>query len=84
MATIAHQPTNVQPAPDDDDIPPIQWITEEESRVMFDEAAHATFGISGEEFLRRYDAGAYTPPEIFEGTNHSKLVEMEMLIPLVR
>jgi len=85
MATTANQPTAVPPVPHEDDgVPPIHWTTEEEGRAMFDDAARAMLGISGEEFLRRYDAGEYSPVEIFEGPDHGKLVSLEMLIPFAR
>ncbi len=37
-------------------------------------------GVSGEDFLEKYDAGDYD----FDGEDHCKLVRMEMLIPFVR
>ncbi len=37
----------------------IRWLTDEEARAIFDQKARATMGMSGEEFLRRYDAGEF-------------------------
>jgi hypothetical protein len=34
-------------------------LSKEEARAIFDEAIPRLLGISGEEFLRRYDAGEY-------------------------
>jgi hypothetical protein len=34
-------------------------VTQEEARAGFDRACQRNLGISGEEFLRRYDAGEY-------------------------
>jgi len=84
MATTAHRTTAVGPAPDDDNLPPIQRLTKDEGRAIFDQEARSTFGISGDEFLHRYDAGAYSAPEIFDGPDHFKLIDLVMLLPLVR
>lgn len=49
-----------------------------QSRAAFDEAARLYLGVSGEEFIRAYDAGAYDAdlccPEV---------AQMAMLLPLV-
>ena len=34
-------------------------LTREEGRELFDKAARRALGISGDEFLRRWDAGGY-------------------------
>ncbi|ADG88235.1 hypothetical protein TBS_05010 [Thermobispora bispora] len=36
-------------------------LTEEEGRKFFDEVTRAELGMSGDEFLRRYDAGDLLP-----------------------
>jgi hypothetical protein len=36
---------------------PIDWLDAAEGRAFFDQQAHAQLGISGDEFLRRWDAG---------------------------
>jgi hypothetical protein len=38
----------------------VREATHEEGRRLFDERARELLGISGEEFLRRWDAGEYT------------------------
>ena len=37
----------------------IRFLNEEESREYFDRQARRLLGISGDEYLRRYDAGEY-------------------------
>jgi hypothetical protein len=52
------------------------------AREMFDQAARATVGLSGEEFLRRYDAGAFRD---YEDTPEGRqLLHLIMLIPFGR
>src|SRR5215210_5234989 len=41
----------------------IRELSKEEGREMFDRAAQRKLGISGEEFLRRWDAGDYDDPD---------------------
>jgi len=53
-------------------------LTEEEGRKFFDEVTRAELGMSGEEFLRRYDAGD------FRGTDDPRVVGVIMLIPFAR
>jgi len=54
----------------------IRWLTTEESHALFDEAARYYLNMSGEEFLRRYDAGEFEA-EIDE---RPELRHMKMLI----
>ena len=37
----------------------IRFLDDDESRAYFDRQAQRLLGISGEEFLRRYDSGEY-------------------------
>jgi len=67
MATAVHTPT---PEP----------VTEQEGSAMLDEQARARLGISGEEFLRRWDAGDYAQPE----HDQPAVAKVAMLIPLAR
>jgi hypothetical protein len=39
------------------------WMTPEEEHKLFDERARKEFGLSGQEFLRRYDAGELDPDD---------------------
>lgn len=40
-------------------VPGVHVLTWEEGKEIFDQEARQSLGISGEEFLRRYDAGDY-------------------------
>jgi hypothetical protein len=66
----------------DEDEPRWRILTMEEGRAYFDEASRNLLGISGEEFLRRWDAGEYRDaPDTPES---SGIRSMAMLIPLAR
>jgi hypothetical protein len=55
-------------------------LTEEEGRAMFDEEAQRLLGISGEEFVRRYDAGYYDDkPEL-----HEQVIGLYFMLPFFR
>jgi hypothetical protein len=60
----------------------IYFPTREEAREIFDREAQKLLGISGDEFLRRWDSGEYGPiPDTPEGR---KLGRMSGLISFVR
>ena len=60
----------------------IQFLTPEEGRELFDREAQRLFGISGDEFLGRWDSGEYGPiPDTPEGR---KLGRMYTLMGFVR
>ncbi|HUG62166.1 MAG TPA: hypothetical protein VMP03_09980 [Methylomirabilota bacterium] len=40
-------------------VPGVHFMSEKEGRYLFDVQARKNFGISGEEFLARFDAGEY-------------------------
>lgn len=64
-------------AEDPDAIPGVHFTTPEEAREIFDRQARETLGISGDEFLRRWDAGEYRPvPDTREGRKIGRLVMM--------
>jgi hypothetical protein len=71
---------------EDDEIDPdedigVVFLTPEEARDLFDNRARMELGISGEEFLRRWDAGEYTPiPDTPEGW---KVGRLYMMFPFV-
>lgn len=74
----AHQFDDDEPDDDDDVI----VLTEEEGAALFDREARKALGISGEEFLRRWDAGEIPPvPDTPEGRPLGNLV---MMLPFVR
>lgn len=58
----------------------IEVLSDEEAREIFDRRARRLLGISGEEFLRRYDRGDYHGQEYED----LAVVSVEMIIPLVR
>lgn len=63
-----------------DATPPPEEISDEDAQRIFDEVAQRKLGISGEEFLRRWDSGRYASlPE-----ENPRAQEVAMLIPLVR
>ena len=90
MATTAKQPHQPdQPAirVDDDPaspyyVPPIRWLTLEEGRALFDERARELMGMSGEEFLRRWDAGEFDA--LFDTPGNQNLTDLALLIPFAR
>lgn len=64
------------------EIPGVDVVTREEGLAIFDRDARQALGISGEEFLRRWDAGAYQPvPDTVEGR---AIGQLAVLIPFVR
>ena len=60
----------------------VRFLDDEESHQFFDEQARRLMNMSGEEFLRRYDAGEFEAE--LDGPRHSVLVEMIMMIPFGR
>ncbi|HEV2106816.1 MAG TPA: hypothetical protein VGR16_00985, partial [Thermomicrobiales bacterium] len=45
--------------PAKDGLPPVYTVTPEQGRRLFDEAVRREMGISGEEFIRRWENGDY-------------------------
>ena len=66
----------------------IRYLTREEGIQLFDLHAKRRYGISGEEWLKNYDAGEYNDALSFANevslNDHCKAVDMHMLIPFVR
>ncbi len=62
--------------------PEIVWVSPEDGRRMFDEAARKWLGISGDEFFRRYDAGASA--DMVESEDNRHVVDLYLLIPFAR
>ncbi len=54
-------------------------LSPEEGRVFFDETCRAYLNMSGEEFLRRWDAGEYA--EVADDPAHADVMYLAMLIP---
>ncbi|MGH2616767.1 MAG: hypothetical protein ACRDJC_16150 [Thermomicrobiales bacterium] len=60
----------------------VYFPTPEEARAIFDREAQRTLGISGEEFLRRWDNGEYQP--VPDDTEGRKIARMSMMISFAR
>jgi hypothetical protein len=58
-------------------LPSVIELDEEQSRAFFDEKARELLGISGEEFLRRWEAGEYD--EIADLPGHWDIMYLAML-----
>ena len=58
------------------------WLDAEDERQAFDEQARALLGISGEEFLRRLDAGIYD--DVRDDIAHRDVMYLSLLADLVR
>jgi hypothetical protein len=66
----------------EEDVPPLYFLTPEEEREQFEARVREVMGISGQEFLRRLDAGEYD--DIYDKTSHPlglKVVELDMMRP---
>lgn len=60
------------------DLPGVRVLTPEQGREMFDRQARLRLGMSGEEFIRAWDAGE------FGGRDDSDLMGLAMLLPFAR
>ncbi len=60
---------------------PIRMASVRDGKALFDHQARQALGISGEEFLRRWDAGVYRANDSDEGRAARRLA---MLIPFAR
>lgn len=63
-----------------DDIPGIEVLSPEEAMVYFDQQARKLVGLSGEDFLRQWDAGTYQPTIGSDGEDR-KLNRLLMSLP---
>ena len=78
MSAQRHAEVEVRLTLNDDDVT-IDELTPEEAWDVFDRAAQNDLHLSGEEFLRRWDAGAFRADPDQPG-----VMDVAMLIPLVR
>lgn len=79
--TMTEEAASAQAIEDEeDDLSPLIIVTPEEGRRIFDEAARAWMGMSGEEFLRRLDAGEYY--DIADAPGHRHIMHLAMMRPL--
>jgi hypothetical protein len=60
----------------------LRLVSDDEARALFDQRARHVVKMSGEEFLRRYDAGEFD--DVPDDTEHGALIELIMLVPLGR
>ncbi len=60
----------------------IRWLTPDEGRQYFEEQVQKRLGISGDEFLRRLDAGEYQ--DIPDDPEHWPIIELSMLVDFAR
>jgi hypothetical protein len=60
-------------------IPGVAFLDEDEWFAMFDDAVRKQLGISGDEFIERWNAGEYA--EIADEAGHRHLIDLAMLIP---
>lgn len=72
------------PSPGEDGfvLPPVVELSDEEARAHFDRQARHLVGLSGEEFLRRYDRGDYAGSE--EDDFGRAVIHLEFVIPFGR
>jgi hypothetical protein len=61
---------------------PIRWLDDDEGRAFFDEQARAQLGMSGAEFLRRWDAGGFAAT--VDDPEPPALHRLAALIPFAR
>jgi len=60
----------------------IRWVSDEEAHAIFDAKARRLMGMSGEEFLRRYDAGEFA--DIHADGENRAFVSLELMIAFGR
>lgn len=60
------------------DVPPVREATLEEGMVMLDRRARRRLGVSGAEFLRRWEAGEYAA-----NPDQPGVIDVTMLLPFV-
>ncbi len=60
----------------------LRFLDKDEGREYFDARARELMGMSGEEFLRRLDAGEFD--DIFDDPNHPEVLHLAMMRPFAR
>jgi hypothetical protein len=77
---MATKRTDKPPVPEDDGPPEIEgvaFLTPQEARARFDQEAHRVLGISGAEFVRRWEGGEYA-------ADPERVMELVVLLPMAR
>jgi hypothetical protein len=69
-------------ATEDDELPGVIYTSPGEGRRMFDEAARIWTGMSGEEFIRRWEAGEFA--SLPDDLAHRRYVDLILMIPFAR
>jgi hypothetical protein len=59
-----------------------QVLSPEKRRAFFDQQARALMGLSGAEFLRRWDAGEFEA--VADDPDHPEIMHLALLIPFGR
>lgn len=62
-------------------LPPIKELSPDEAWELFDRQCREWLGISGEEFIRRYDAGEISADDL---DYNNDVIALSMKIPLFR
>lgn len=60
----------------------VRWLSDEEARTLFDAKARRVMAMSGDEFLRRYDAGEFDT--IPDDLDHLDFWSLVLSIPFGR
>jgi hypothetical protein len=76
------QPSKPKGAKAKEPVGRVRVLTRKEGREYFDREARKTLGISGDEFLRRLDAGEYR--EIPDDPEHWPIIRLSMLTGFAR
>jgi hypothetical protein len=77
---MATAPEHIDDDPFGDEV--VRFLDDDEAREHFERQAWRLLGISGDEFLRRYDAGAYNGP--LEDREIDNVRAMIMMLDFVR
>jgi hypothetical protein len=62
--------------------PEVIIVSPEEGKAIFDEAAWSIMGMSGDEFIRRWESGEYD--EIVDTAGYRHIWDLVFLIPFAR
>jgi hypothetical protein len=60
----------------------LHWASAEEGRAMFDRQARELVGMSGDEFIRRWDAGEFR--DVADSAGNLHILRLASLIPFGR
>ena len=63
-------------------LPPVHIVDSDEAREIFEYQARSLMNMSGDEFIRRWDAGEFDA--IADAPGHRHIMRLALMIPLVR